>query len=137
MKYDWTQTKKSIIINFPEITTKPTISFENDILTINNEQKTMKDEVKDFNWYIDDHLIVEFEKIKSEMWEELFVGEKVEPENVYAEDMDDETKAMVEKMMYEQKIKQGNGKSGVEEMMENESSDQNDYEEIKEEGDKE
>lgn len=108
MKYDWTQTDRTLVINFTEITEKPNIKYDGNVLIINDENKMLIDEVKDFNWYICDYLVVEFNKTMPKMWDSLFVDEEVQPENVYNQEMDDESKVMLEKMIYEQKQKQKN-----------------------------
>jgi hypothetical protein len=130
-KYSWSQTAYDLSVNVPikkeiikkdifvEIKTKRIIvKFEGDIYINGELQYDVKSETS--TWYLEKNnnkntLIIEFDKLKKqEWWSYLIKGDKeidmslIRPAQEQVSDLDQETRYTIDKMLYDQKIKEQN-----------------------------
>ena len=122
-KYTWQQTAYDITIIFPLHGNKKkdiSLKFSNTNLSLRLQDKLQYEgtflfpiKMETSTWYIeDDNIIIELDKFKKhEWWKCTFVGDeeidtsKVVPAQESFADLDDSTKYTIDKMMYEQELK--------------------------------
>ena len=122
-KYTWHQTAYDITLIFPLkgnkkkdinlkfTTTNLSLSFQNELQYECEFLFPVK--LESSTWYIeDDDIIIELDKFKKhEWWKSTFVGDeeidtsKVVPAQESFSDLDDSTKYTIDKMLYEQELK--------------------------------
>lgn len=120
-KYTFKQTLQDVTVYAPleEGTRAKTldISIERDTLAVRTPNGVLADgklyapiAVDESSWSVVDQkeLVITLEKTKAEWWPHVLVGDpeidikKIQPENSRLSDLDQETRANVEKMMYDQ-----------------------------------
>lgn len=130
VEYEWTQTLSDldIYLHLDANVTARKIKveiYEDRIKTsydreiILEGKSTHKIKLEGSTWFLDKAcLVIHLEKVnKMEWWKSVLLGHdeidttKIVPENSKLSDLDSETRALVEKMMYEQSIKMAGGKS--------------------------
>lgn len=129
-KYSWTQTAYdlTIIVSLnDDISSKDEIKVDVTNQEVNiyiKEEKYLENNTLSFDvivektfWYKDDkNLIIELEKAKKhEWWRSVFIGDeeidtsKVVPPTESVNDLDSETRATIDKMLYDQRKKEEAG----------------------------
>lgn len=127
--YRWTQRAKEVSIHIPlkpGVKSKDVkISFHPNRIhvNVNNSDMILEGElhslikVEDSTWLIfDNELVIELEKKKFDEWwtcllkgQEELDGSKIAPPQGSISDLDDVSRATIDKMMYEQEVKEKNG----------------------------
>lgn len=123
-KYIWQQTAYDITLLFPLFENKKkdvdlkftpeklTLKMKNELIYENKFVHSIKCESS--TWYIEDNnIVMEFDKYKKhEWWKSVFEGDdeidtsKVTPASETFSDLDSSTRSTIDKMMYEQQLKE-------------------------------
>lgn len=123
-KYVWQQTAYDVTISFPLFENKKrdldvkwtpekfTLKIKNEIVYENKFVHNIKCESS--TWYIEDgNIVLELDKFKKhEWWKSAFVGDeeidtaKVTPAAETFSDLDSSTRSTIDKMLYEQRMKE-------------------------------
>ena len=123
-KYIWQQTAYDITLLFPLFENKKkdvdlkftpeklTLKMKNELIYENKFVHSIKCESS--TWYIEDNnIVMEFDKYKKhEWWKSVFEGDdeidtsKVTPASETFSDLDSSTRSTIDKMLYEQQLKE-------------------------------